>query len=259
MATDPPLFKSCPKCGNAPLPDDQRPPAACQKCGLILAKFGTTVLVTPDTEESDEAGWFAKFWERLTAVPAIVDPFSFWARVALLAFFSVWGVRLAMMNIRTGEMGASFLHGPLLVFHEAGHVVFMPFGEFLTIAGGTLGQLIMPAVLCGAILIKNRDPFGAAIGLWLIGASLLDIAPYAWDALDPQLTLLGGRTGDDGGPHDWIYLLDTFHIRHRAHGVGQLFASLGITTIALSIYWGGWVLWQQRKRLGERKVLDDDA
>ncbi|MBL8513166.1 MAG: hypothetical protein JNJ55_04170, partial [Betaproteobacteria bacterium] len=87
-----------------------------------------------------------------TFIPARVDPTLFWARVALLAFFAVWGARLIAMDYRDGGMGASFIHMPLLVFHEAGHVLFLLFGEFMTIAGGTLMQLIMPAVLCGALL-----------------------------------------------------------------------------------------------------------
>jgi hypothetical protein len=259
MVTGASIFQSCPKCGHTPLPADQRLPAACPHCGLVLAKFGTLPPVSTPREDADEASWLSQIREHITAVPAKVDPISFWTRVALLAFFAVWGIRLATMDIRSGEIGGSFLHGPLLVFHEAGHVVFMAFGEFLTIAGGTLGQLIMPAILCGALLIKNRDPFGAAIGLWLIGASLLDIAPYAWDALQPQLMLLGGRTGDDGGPHDWMYLLDAFHMRQRAHGVGRSFYLLGIVTIAISLYWGGWVLWRQKKRLGDGVVLDEEA
>jgi hypothetical protein len=40
-------------------------------------------------------------------------------------------------------------------------------------------------------------------------ASILDLAPYIYDARDPQLILLGGHTGEDGH-HDWIYLLETF-------------------------------------------------
>ena len=100
------------------------------------------------------------------------------------------------MDYRVGEMGESFLHRPLLVFHEAGHIVFMAFGEWMTILGGTLGQLLMPILLAGALLLKNRDPFGAAVGLWLFGVSVLDVAPYMYDALHPQLMLLSGTTGE---------------------------------------------------------------
>ena len=52
--------------------------------------------------------------------------------------------------------------------------------------------------LCVDVLVKNRDPFGASIGLWFFGVSLLELAPYMFDALHPQLMLLSGMTGQEG-------------------------------------------------------------
>ncbi len=51
------------------------------------------------------------------------------------------------------EISESFMHRVNLVFHEAGHVIFMPFGRFLSILGGTLGQWLIPfIVLCSFVL-----------------------------------------------------------------------------------------------------------
>ena len=158
--------------------------------------------------------------ELLTHVPDRVDSTRFGGRLAIWIFLLIWGFSLMRMYYRIGEMGASFIHRPLLIFHEAGHVIFMPFGHTVMVLGGTLGQLIMPAIMAGALLIKNRDPFGASAGLWLFGVSLLDVAPYVYDALQPQLMLLSGTTGEEGG-HDWIYLLNTMGLLHRAHAVGR--------------------------------------
>lgn len=190
------------------------------------------------------------------AVPQRVEPAAFWARVALLAFLALWGVRLVAMDYRELGVGASFIHLPLLIFHEAHHVLFMPFGEFLTIAGGTLMQLLMPAVLCVALLVKNRDPFGAAIGLWLVGVSLLDIAPYAFDALEPRLILLGGRTGEDGG-HDWVHMLAELGLLNRAHGIGWLFHKVGALVVLAAIAWGAWSLREQKRVLAENRALEN--
>jgi hypothetical protein len=246
-----------------PLPLDQSLPAACPACGLVLAKFGTApaprAIAADDADEpSPVRHWREQLLAAIVRVPARVDPVSFWVRVALLVAFAIWGLRLIAMDFRTGELGSSFLHGPLLVFHEAGHIIFMILGEFMTIAGGTLGQLIMPSILCGALLLKNRDAFGAAIGLWLVGVSLLDIAPYAYDALHPQLTLLGGHTGEQGG-HDWIFMLDKLGLLKRSQGIGWLFHKLGAAVVLLSLYWAGWLLWQQRKNRSEGTVLDEDG
>ena len=92
--------------------------------------------------------------------------------------------------------------------------------------GGTLGQLLMPLLLAGALLRKNRDPFSAAIGMWFFGVSLLDVSPYLYDALSPQLMLLPGRTGEEGG-HDWIYLLNSLGLMAKAHMLGGLTHTLG--------------------------------
>ena len=252
------VYKYCPKCRHAPLPADQSLPAACPACGLILAKFAAPLsrVAYPVTEGPDgaEPGRWQSLTRRLGEaarhIPPGVEPISFWGRVALLVLFALWGGRLIWMDYRSGEIGSSFLHGPLLVFHEAGHVIFRLFGEFMTILGGTLGQLLMPAVLCGALLLKNRDPFGAAIACWLLGVSLLDVAPYVYDALHPQLVLLGGRTGEEGG-NDWMYLLGETGLLKRAHGFGWLVHKLGALTVLLSLVWAGWILRQQKKRLDQ--------
>lgn len=177
----------------------------------------------------------------LLNTPERMDPVTFWTRLALLAGFAVWGVMLIMQDYRTGEMGSSFIHRPLLIFHEAGHVVFRLFGEWVMVLGGTLGQLIMPAILGGALLIKNRDPFGASIGLWLVGVSFLDIAPYMYDALHPQLILLSGMTGEEGG-HDWIYLFSSMGLLQKSQFIGGLVHKLGALTVLLAMGWGAWVL-----------------
>jgi hypothetical protein len=185
--------------------------------------------------------------ERLTEIPARIDPVALWSRAALLLGLAVWGWVLMRMDYRTGEMGTSFIHGPILVFHEAGHVIFRPFGEWIMILGGTLGQLIMPLVLAGALLIKNHDPFGAAVGMWFFGVSVLDVAPYVYDALDPQLMLLSGSTGEEGG-HDWIYLLSSMGLLRRAHMLGGLTHTLGALVMLLALGWAAWLLRQHYKQ-----------
>ena len=83
--------------------------------------------------------------------------------VGLLA---LWGLRIARMSVSEGEIGHSFMHPILLPFHEAGPILFMPLGSFMTIAGGTLGQLAVPLIVMIAFRRTTRDNFAAAIGLW---------------------------------------------------------------------------------------------
>jgi hypothetical protein len=127
----------------------------------------------------------------------------------------------------------------------------MPFGEFFTITGGSAFQVLLPLMIGTAFFIKNRDPFGAAVCLWWTGASWIDLAPYIYDALHPQLMLLGGHTGEDG-PHDWIYLLDALGALPQAHTWGHRAHTLGALLMLLALGWAGWcclLAWQRRQRL----------
>jgi hypothetical protein len=71
------------------------------------------------------------------------------ARVALLVLLIFWTWRFAANPLDQSVIGASFMHVIDLVFHEAGHVLFAPFGRFMTTIGGSLMQVIVPAA-CGA-------------------------------------------------------------------------------------------------------------
>jgi hypothetical protein len=188
--------------------------------------------------------------------PVRTDPMTFWLRVALLIGFAIWGWILIVQDYRTGEIGASFIHRPLLIFHEAGHVVFRLLGEWMMMLGGSLGQLIMPAVLGVALLVKNRDTFGASIGLWLFGVSLLDLAPYMYDAHHPQLMLLSGKTGEEGG-HDWIFLFSSLGLLQKSQFIGALVHKIGALTVILALVWGTWVLRLQNSQICSEKLMSE--
>lgn len=264
------MVKHCPKCGHSPLPTDQALPASCPACGVILAKVaqGLKEGIEEPEGRANRGGRRAPITEFTYAhnrtifsfllnTPARIDPITFWPRVTFLVGFAIWGLVLIAQDYRTGEMGASFIHRPLLIFHEAGHVVFRLLGHWMMVLGGTLGQLIMPAILSIAFLIKNRDPFGAAVGLWFVGVSLLDVAPYMYDALHPQLMLLSGMTGEEGG-HDWIYLFSSLGLVQRSQLIGGLIHKIGASTVMLAIGWGAWALRLQYARMHASNPPDDD-
>ncbi|MBC7377770.1 MAG: hypothetical protein H7346_10135 [Burkholderiaceae bacterium] len=246
------MFTRCPKCGHSPLPADQSMPATCGHCGVILSKVGQTPVrpaANARAHSSGDAGEDRAPWRSmLTYVPERVDSLAFGLRVALLVAFAIWSWVLIRLDVPSGEMGGSFLHRPLLIFHEAGHMMFRVLGEWMGVLGGTLGQLLMPLILASALLVKNRDTFGGAIGLWLFGVSILDVAPYMYDALDPQMTLLGGGTGRDS-MHDWIYLFESMNAVARAQGIGRATHTLAALVVLLALAWGAWILLRQYGRI----------
>ena len=177
---------------------------------------------------------------------------TFYGRCAALALLAVWSWFLFGYDYRDGEIGASFMHDILLPIHEAGHVLFRPFGEFMMVLGGSLFQLALPFGIGIAFIVKNRDNFGAAIGLWWAGVSLVDLSPYIYDALHPQLTLIGGGTGANDGPHDWIYLLIKLGQIDNAQRWGAFVHACGGLLMLAGLAWGAAMLWRQRKQMDGR-------
>jgi hypothetical protein len=184
------------------------------------------------------------------SVPSSVSRATWNARIALLVLLLLWTLWIWKdVDIRAGEVGSRFLHMVLLPFHEAGHVIFRWFGQFIMTLGGTLGQHLMPIVAGVALLVQRRDPFGAAVCLWLLGFSTIDMAVYMYDAFDPKMMLLGGTTGAESDGHDWQNLFGDMGLLHRARGIGLFFGFAGRAVMALAILWAARILWLQRARL----------
>lgn len=251
------MFPVCPKCRH----HLERPAGAlaCPACGLVFAKFVAAQQGAPPREAPDlsdqERDPFDTPLGRLLRVPERVDSWHVYARTAVFALLALWGWRIAAMDIRDGEMSGSFMHVLHLAFHEAGHVLFMGFGEFMTVAGGTIVQLAIPAIAGVALHWKNHDNFGAALALWWLATSFMDVAPYAWDALHPQLVLLNGQTGE-AGRHDWIFLLGEAGLLQSAHAVGRGFHVVGIVLMLIANGWSAAVLWQQFRNRADQPVPD---
>ncbi|MBL8399420.1 MAG: hypothetical protein JNL84_14965 [Candidatus Accumulibacter sp.] len=177
-----------------------------------------------------------------------MDTPTFYGRCITFILLAWWSWTLIGYDYRDGGMFDSFMHNILLPIHEAGHVFLIPFGKFMTILGGSLLQLLLPFGIAVAFVVKYRDNFAAAICLWWTGVSLLDLAPYIYDSLHPQLTMLGGHTGENG-PHDWIYLLEVFGQLHRAQQWGATAHTFATLLTLLALGWAVLILRRQKQAL----------
>jgi hypothetical protein len=258
-------YASCPKCNHAPLPEDQTFPAACPACGLILAKYRAPGMPAGDSRLPMETGAphdrapFAvtdqpdRGWLRGTFlhVPERVSRVFWQARLATLVVFTLWTVFIWRdMDVPGGESGSWFLHAVLTPFHEAGHyAIFRWFGNFIMTLGGTLGQHLLPIVIGVHFLFWQRNPFGAALALWLLGYSLSDMGVYMFDAFDPRLPLLDGSTGAESDGHDWQNIFGDLGLLGRARGIGVFWGRTGKLVMLAGLAWGAWMLWLQRRRL----------
>lgn len=177
------------------------------------------------------------------------DSLTFYGRGLVWMTLVWWGWGFIATPVEANATGASVLHLVNLPFHEAGHLLFMPFGRFMTILGGSLGQVLMPLVCVLALLVKTRDPFGASVALWWAAESVMDVAPYINDARAMELVLLGGVTGKETDGHDWNNLLSTLGWLEYDQVLARLTHGLGALLMLTSCAWGAILLWRQyRKR-----------
>jgi len=178
--------------------------------------------------------------------PEQVNEVALVGRAVVLLGIAVWGMLFVFHSIDSNYAGESFLHNADLVFHEAGHIIFRIFGEFMGVLGGSLAQLLMPLIVLMVFLLKTRDTFGAAVGLWWLGQNFIDLAPYINDARAGNLLLLGGVTGQDAPDyHDWQNLLSRLNLLPYDHVLAGFVHYFGATLIFVSLAWGALVLYQQ--------------
>ena len=178
------------------------------------------------------------------------SPFNYSGRLLLFFILLAWGGKFILSPLESNYAGESFLHLVNLPFHEAGHVFFMPFGRFMMVLGGTLGQILMPLICVATFLVKTRDSFAASVALWWTAENFMDIAPYINDARALELMLLGGVTGQEVEGHDWEYLLGSFGWLRYDHVLAHLAQWFGITLMALALLWGGVLLVRQYRNFG---------
>jgi len=170
-----------------------------------------------------------------------------YGRLALLAVVAVWATSVLLSRMTEPP---TLLHLTVILFHEAGHVIFMPFGEAVRVAGGTLGQLLMP-LICAVALHRRGDNFGAAICAAWMGMSLMDASVYAYDAADPLLPLIGGGTGSDSF-HDFVFLFERYRQLGYARGWAMAMKALGAIAVYASLAWAAALLFLQSEHLEDR-------
>ena len=263
-------YVSCPQCNHMPLPANQAFPASCPGCGVIFAKLGQRQPRAPLTPaepaendqplEKQEEPRREGILTLLLHVPDQVDKLNWYGRIGCLVIFFLWTFFIWRdMDIPGGNAGSGFLHLILTPFHEAGHyLIFRWFGQFIMILGGTMGQHLFAIVLGGALLWKRRDPFGAAVFLWVLGFSVSDMGVYMYDAFDPQLMLLDGRTGADSDGHDWQNLFGDLGLLKRARDIGIFFGGFGKVIMVAGLAWAAGMIWLQKARLSNSPFAETD-
>jgi len=168
-------------------------------------------------------------------------------RALLLLLLARWTWIFLVWPMRQDTIGASFLHVISIPFHEAGHMLFAPFGDLMTSFGGSATQVLVPIVCWMAFMTTSPNPFGAAVMCWWAGESLLDVAIYINDARTLQLILLGGHTGAEVEGHDWEHILELIGQTVHDHHIAWTVHAIGGVMMVAGLVWGTVLLLQKEQ------------
>lgn len=119
------------------------------------------------------------------------------------------------------------------LIHEAGHLLFFALGDLWHAAGGTLMQVLVPALLVGHFW-RFGLPLGVQVSLLWLGQNALDVSTYAADARTQTLALLPGRS------HDWAHLLDRLDLLAYDALIAYLFCVGAMLCFIAAVVWPLW-------------------
>ena len=128
----------------------------------------------------------------------------------------------------------TIVDGANFILHEAGHVIFMFFGEFLAVLGGSLNQVLIPALFTG-YFVRHHQPGSACATLFWTGQSLTGVAIYAADAQTLRLPLHGSDGSDAAAIHDWHRLLQWMGLLDRSKAIGDLLFAMAVIIMIAAV------------------------
>ncbi|HMP03951.1 MAG TPA: hypothetical protein PKD86_14280 [Gemmatales bacterium] len=158
-----------------------------------------------------------------------------WWRLPLL----LWGWFI-LARVLTQAQGFTPVDWLNFGIHELGHLLAIPFGQFIHVLAGSAAQIAVPL---GSIImfIRQRDYFGAAFCFCWLAESWLYLSHYIGDAQD-QLLPLATPFGVEG-IHDWHYLLDTLGLLQRTPAIAALAWGAALISVGIYLALATWLLW----------------
>src|SRR5690349_8581832 len=122
------------------------------------------------------------------------------SRHEFYGWFSFYALLLLYLARHFGQL--TLLDNIHLPIHEGGHLLFGYFGETPHLWGGTLLQLLVPALLAVYFSAQNQLP-GTTFCTFFFFHSLTGMATYMSDALARGLPLVTVGAVADESDHDW--------------------------------------------------------
>lgn len=142
-------------------------------------------------------------------------------------------------------MYISLLGGLNLGIHELGHLVFSPFGTFISILGGTFFQVSAPVI---SILnfYRQNDFFAISICFGWLSINFFEVSRYLADAQAMNLPLVSAM-GALNPIHDWNYILSRMNILQYDAALAFTLICAAVISMIICFILGSWLLWLMLK------------
>ena len=163
-------------------------------------------------------------------------------RVQFIAWAVFYGLLLIFLAFHFGQL--TLLDNVHLIIHEAGHMLFGWFGETPGLWGGTLFQLLVPALLAAAFIARKELP-GTVFCIFAFFHSLNGVAAYMADALRLELPLVTVGAIADESMHDWVRIFTQLGVLRHAIQIGDAVRLLAWCGMLATLAWFGWSWWRQ--------------
>jgi len=151
-------------------------------------------------------------------------------------------------------LGTHYLDAVHMITHEAGHPLFSYTHNLtLTVAGGTLLELFIPAALAWAFVVRGHTT-GTAFCAFMFFNAFIGIGIYMADARAKVLPLVSlGASSDEEIGHDWEYLFEQSQLLRHDIQIGNFTRMIGYLGMAATIAWLAWM----KKRLDDERAVPE--
>ncbi len=159
------------------------------------------------------------------------------SRAQLLGWTVFYALLLFYLALNWGQL--TLLDNVHLPIHEGGHLLFGWMGETLGLWGGTLLQLLVPALLAVSFAVR-RDLPGTAFCAFALFHSLTGVATYMADALRLELPLVTVGAIADEAQHDWVRIFSSLGVLPHAIQIGNVTRLIAWAGMVGSVAWFAW-------------------
>jgi len=172
-------------------------------------------------------------WEFLQPLREEWSPVSKPVRIGWIAFYAIFLI-YAVRN-RNGYLFIDYVFVPI---HEGGHLLFSYFGHTLMVAGGTILQLGVPALLA-IYFAFQRQLTGAAFCSFFFFENFLNVATYMADSRRMELQYV--TVGDpDLAEHDWFTMFSQMGVLQYDTKIAAIVRALGWLGMIAVVAWLAW-------------------